>query len=376
MQFNPILFRHQLHRNPELSGNEIKTAFTIKQHLLNMGYRISLSTNRGTGIVVEIDSGNLGPCLLIRADTDALPIREVSCHSHTSQSQGVMHACGHDGHSASLMSLAYRLSHFTLQRGKVFLVFQPSEETGKGAAELLSDPFWSEQTIHYCFAYHNIPGYPLGQILLRENTFSCASAGFHCFLEGEETHAAYPEQGISPADAAIKLAQGLSTLLPETESRFWLTTLTHLNIGSPVFGSSPKRADVRGTLRSESNRTFERLQHAAALLAASLMEQHRLHGGVEWIEPFRATINHSEANLLLRQACKDLEFDAMNLPQPMRWSEDFAEFCARWPGALFGIGSGIDHPPLHSSNYDFPDALIDVSSKLFEQIIRNMNGLK
>nr|WP_269808726.1 M20/M25/M40 family metallo-hydrolase [Enterovibrio nigricans] len=97
---------------------------------------------------------------------------------------------------------------------------------------------------------------------------------------------------------------------------------------------------------------------------------------IEWFDQFSATINHSEANMLLRQACKDLKFDFVNLEAPIRWSEDFSEYSKVWPSAFFGLGSGSEHPPLHDPHYDFPDALIDVSSKIFEQIIRDMNGLK
>ncbi|WP_232312713.1 M20/M25/M40 family metallo-hydrolase [Enterovibrio coralii] len=130
--FNPILFRHRLHKQPELSGYEKNTSDVIVQTLTSFGLK-PISGVGGYGVVVVIKSTEDGPNLLFRADTDALPIHEVPCHEHGSEIHGVMHACGHDGHAASLMALAYKLSQTKLQRGSVTLIFQPSEENGQGA---------------------------------------------------------------------------------------------------------------------------------------------------------------------------------------------------------------------------------------------------
>ncbi|CZF82202.1 putative hydrolase YxeP [Grimontia celer] len=373
--FNPILFRHQLHKAPELSGFEENTAKLIADTLRSFGYDPQVNIG-GYGIVLTIESGVAGPHLLFRADTDALPIDEAASHTHCSCTQGIMHACGHDGHSASLMALAYRLSMSSLQRGKVTLIFQPSEENGQGARAMLDDQSWSKGKIDYAFGYHNVPGHPLGQILYRENTFACASAGVSITLTGKTAHAAYPETALNPTQALRELMLDIEQLPQKASGSFSLATIVHVSLGQPAFGTTPAEATLMATLRSDSNKCFEALCCEVENIAGRYAERDRLDITIEWFDKFNATINHSEANMLLKQASKELGFDYNVLDKPMRWSEDFSEYSRTWPSAFFGLGSGVEHPPLHDPHYDFPDALIDVSSKIFEQIIRDMNGLK
>lgn len=373
--FNPILFRHQLHKMPELSGFEDKTGKLIADTLRSFGYNPQVNIG-GHGIVLHLDSSQPGPHLLFRADTDALPIHEVALHSHCSGNAGVMHACGHDGHSASLMALAYRLSKSDIQRGKITLIFQPSEENGQGARAMLDDESWDKGKVDYAFGYHNVPGHPLGQILCRENTFACASAGVSIILKGKTAHAAYPETAVNPTPALKALMNDIEKLPTAFPSSFALATIVHVNLGQPAFGTTPAQATVMATLRSDSNKCFESLCYQVESMARHYSERDGLELNIEWFDKFNAIINHSEANMLLKQACKDLGFVHNDLDVPMRWSEDFSEYSRTWPSAFFGLGSGVEHPPLHDPQYDFPDALIDVSSKIFEQIIRDMNGLK
>ncbi|WP_325894471.1 amidohydrolase [Grimontia sp. NTOU-MAR1] len=373
--FNPILFRHQLHKMPELSGFEEKTAKLIADTLRSFGYDPQVKIG-GHGIALTLESGIPGPHLLFRADTDALPIDEVATHSHCSNAKGIMHACGHDGHSASLMALAYRLSMSSLQRGKITLIFQPSEENGQGARAMLDDESWSMDKIDYAFGYHNVPGHPLGQVLCRENTFACASAGVSITLKGKTAHAAYPETAVNPTRALRELMLDIERLPQNMPSSFSLATIVHVNMGHPAFGTTPAEAALMATVRSDSNKCFHSLCSDVEEMATRYAERDGLRLNIEWFDKFNAIINHSEANMLLKQACKGLGFDYNDLENPMRWSEDFSEYSRIWPSAFFGLGSGIEHPPLHDSRYDFPDALIDVSCKIFEQIVRDMNGLK
>ncbi|MCC4799449.1 hydrolase [Enterovibrio norvegicus] len=372
--FNPILFRHKLHRSPELSGSEKRTHELLVKTLRTFGYS-PIEDVGGHGVVVKIDSGLPGPHLLFRADTDALPINEIAVHQHSSEHDGIMHACGHDGHSASLMALAYRLSLFTLQRGTVTMIFQPSEENGQGALAMLSDKKWDKGKIDYAFGYHNVPGYPLGQILCRENTFACASTGVSITFKGKTAHAAYPESAINPTFAIRELMQDID-VLPITLGGLTMATLVHVNLGQPAFGTTPESGQLMVTLRSDSNKCFQQLCEGLEEKAKAYADRDGLMLDIDWDDNFNATINHSEANMLLKQACKDIGFHFADLNEPMRWSEDFSAYSAQWPSAFFGLGSGTEHPPLHDPHYDFPDTLIDISSKIFEQIIRDMNGLR
>ncbi|MFD2178958.1 amidohydrolase [Veronia pacifica] len=375
MNFNPILFRHQLHRHPEISGRENWTSNYIANTLRQLGYK-PVTGIGGYGVVVKIDSDCDGPNLLFRADIDALPIDELSQHDHVSECQGVMHACGHDGHAASLVCLASRLRENNLQRGSVHLVFQPSEENGRGAEAMLQDNNWQFDEIDYCFGYHNIPGYPIGQILTRDNTFSFASTGIIIKFEGTEAHAAYPEQGVDPTPALIELIQRTSLIVESNATSHFLVTIIHVHAGQPAFGTTPKDGTLMLTARSNSNKLFDKKCAEIKSIAKEIANKFQLLYSLTLVDNFKAIVNHSEANLILLQACKELGFDSERLTEPMRWSEDFSHFSSRWPSAFFGIGSGNEHPTLHDPTYDFPDTLIDISSKVFEKIIRNMNGLK
>ncbi|MGF1766961.1 amidohydrolase [Enterovibrio makurazakiensis] len=373
--FNPILFRHHLHKMPELSGNEKETQKVIADTLRTFGYA-PLEGIGGHGVIVKIESDQAGPQLLFRADMDALPINERANHEHGSQRFGVMHACGHDGHSASLMGLAHRLSEQNLQRGSVTLLFQPSEENGEGARSMLADDKWSQGHIDYAFGYHNVPGFPLGQILCRDNTFSCASTGVSVKFTGTTAHAAYPETAINPSRAIRQLMIDIEGFPSTIKNGLTMSTIVHINLGKPAFGTTPESGELMATLRSDSNKSFASLCDHVKERAQYYADRDGLTLDINWVDSFSATINHSEANMLLKQACKDLGFDFVNLEEPMRWSEDFSEYSKAWPSAFFGIGSGAEHPPLHDPHYDFPDTLIDISSKLFEQIIKDMNGLR
>ncbi|WP_232312714.1 M20/M25/M40 family metallo-hydrolase [Enterovibrio coralii] len=241
---------------------------------------------------------------------------------------------------------------------------------------MMKDESWRKTPFDYAFGYHNVPGYPLGQILCRNNTFACASTGVAIRFTGKTAHAAYPETAINPTAAIRELMHDIEALPQAITQGFTLATIVHVNLGKPAFGTTPETGELLVTLRSDSNKCFSALCEQVKQLAAFYAERDGLTLDLEWIDRFNATINHSEANMLLRQACKDLGFDFIDLPDPIRWSEDFSEYSKVWPSAFFGLGSGSEHPPLHDPHYDFPDALIDVSSKIFEQIIRDMNGLK
>ncbi len=183
-----------------------------------------------------------------------------------------------------------------------------------------------------------------------------------------------PPRTLPPA--LSDLIRDIEQLPKRFPNSFVLATIVHINLGSPNFGTTPEKAELMVTLRSDSNKCFDALCQEVEHLAARRADENELSFSIRWVDRFKATINHSEANLLLRQSCKELGFDFAVLEKPMRWSEDFSEYARLWPSAFFGIGSGLEHPPLHDKHYDFPDTLIDISSKIFEQIVRDMNGLR
>ncbi|WP_413283933.1 amidohydrolase [Vibrio sp. MA40-2] len=371
--FDPIEFRKKLHRTPELSEQEQQTSTQIATQLKAFGLS-PIEHIGGYGIICIIDSGTKGETTLFRADFDALPICENNHHDHTSQNLGVMHACGHDGHTTSLLLVAQQLSTHPPKTGKVILLFQPAEEIGTGAAAMLLDKNLKNLKVDNVFAYHNLPGYPLGQILVKENTFACASTGVLIKLEGKTSHAARPENGISPCAAMMEIIDYLQTMPESYSQAFTLVTIVHAQLGEQAFGVSPGEAKVMATMRSDCNQTFANMKINLSKKLKELSQDHGIDVSLNWDEPFNATVNSNRHSRLIEQQAKKIGMSVQHLQQPMRWSEDFAEFLQQWNGALFCIGSGESHPELHNPDYDFPDQLLKTASDVFISLIDTLHN--
>ncbi|GAA5646207.1 amidohydrolase [Vibrio proteolyticus] len=372
--FNAVAFRKNLHRFPELSLEEVNTSQTIARVLSSFGLK-PVTEIGGHGLFCIIEGEDEGETTLIRADFDALPIEEQAQHDHVSANHGVMHACGHDGHTTSLLKIAQQLAEHPPKSGQVVLLFQPAEEIGTGAASMLTHPALRDLTVDNAYAYHNLPGYPLHQIVVKTDTFACASTGVSITLTGKTSHAARPENGISPTNTMMDIMQLLQGMPQRFPDAFSLVTIVHAQLGEAAYGVSPGEAKVMATMRSECNETFQAMQ---TLLTEALQEfraQSGLDIHVEWDEPFNATVNSAQHVSMLVEQANQLGLSVHQLDEPMRWSEDFAEFLLKWRGAMFCIGSGTHHPELHNPDYDFPDDIMDTAASLFVALIRRQHGL-
>lgn len=372
-EFDPVTLRHTLHQIPELSNHEVLTARTIAAQLRQFGFHPATDIG-GHGILVTIQGAAPGPTTLLRADFDALPIEERGSLAYCSQHSGMMHACGHDGHTAALLAVAAELSHTPPARGTVLLAFQPAEETGEGAARMCESPALTNAQIDNVYAFHNLPGFNQHQIVVRPGTFACASTGVAIELHGKTSHAAYPERGVSPANAMSDVMRMLTQLPDAYPSTFSLVTLVHAQLGDPAFGVAPGEATVMATLRSDDNATFHAMQTRLVDHVNAIADRAKLTVDLSWHEPFIAAENSTAHNQVVVNAAQSLGLEVHWLKEPMRWSEDVAEFLARWPGALFGIGSGEHHPQLHNPDYDFPDAILATAKALFCRMITHHHG--
>jgi len=366
-----ITLRQTLHQYPERSGAEEQTAARITQLLEQTTPRELLTGIAGHGILARYGSGD-GPSILLRAELDALPIRELSDIPHASAVPGTAHLCGHDGHMTILFGAAERIARRQEDLpGSVSVLFQPAEETGQGAAACLADPVFHERGFDLVFALHNVPGYDEGAVLLREGSFAMASVGMDAVLTGHTSHAAEPELGNSPVPALIDLAQTVMRL-PEAASSHdarAITTVIHMLAGSEAFGTTPGDARLLATLRTDSNSFMAVMKEQMSRALALQGERYRLETELAWKEEFPAAVNDPRAAALVSQAVSDSGLTLQELEQPFPWSEDFAHFTQHFPGALFGLGSGRDQPHLHSGYYDFPDGLIEPAVELFVRIV-------
>lgn len=367
--------RHRLHKVAELSGNEKLTSSIIKESLERLGDGVEVSTIAGFGVMAAFDSNAKGNTVLYRADLDALPINEETDLPYVSTNKGVSHKCGHDGHAAILYGLAQYIYNHPPVKGKAVLLFQPSEETGEGAERVINDPLFKSINPDYCFAMHNLPGYPLHSMVIRESIFAAASKGIIIHLKGRTSHASEPEKGLSPANVLAELMKALPNLANNNpqEDNYSLITLIHANLGSPAFGTSPGSAVLMLTLRAYSDREMELLTRQVKQLVDELAVANKLEHRIVFTEVFPATINDPEAVQIVESAAKDASLQVINKPLPFNWSEDFAHFTALSKGALFGIGAGENHLPLHNPHYDFPDELLETGLEIWKAIYHKVN---
>ncbi|MZR11515.1 amidohydrolase [Maritimibacter sp. DP07] len=368
--------RHALHRRPEVSGEERETAATIAGELEALGADRIWRALGGHGVAAEFRGAAPGPTVLLRCELDGLPIREISDVAHRSEVAGKGHLCGHDGHMVSMLGVGMCLETRPAS-GRVILLFQPAEETGAGAQAVIDDPRWPELRPDYAFAYHNLPGRPLGEIGLRPGPGNCASRGMQVMLEGKSSHAAAPEDGLSPAAAMAALMTDLPALGGGRigDDDFALATLTHAKLGEPTFGIAPGEGELRVTLRSMTNARMDTLMEEAEACIAR--HARRLGVTVTWHDVFRSVVNDPDATDIARTAAAARGLTTHDMALPLSWSEDFGRFGddgAR--AALLYVGAGEDQPQLHNPDYDFPDALIPVVTDLFAGIVDALLGEK
>lgn len=367
--------RRALHRRPEVSRQESQTARAIVSALPSPD--LVVTGLGGHGVAAVYDSGAPGPTVMVRSELDALPIVELGDIPHASEIPGAGHLCGHDGHSTILLGLARLLARKRPARGRVVLMFQPAEEDGSGAAAVLADPNFADLRPDWAISLHNMPGVALGRAWLAPGPANCASLGLKITLRGETAHASMPEHGRAPTPVLARLIDGLGRMGPggAMGPGFRLATVTHLRMGEPAFGIAPGEGELWVTLRGLSDADLDTLHAEAVALA-------RQEAGAAWLEVafevhdhFGSCENHPEATALLERAlaANGIGFDAGDLP--MRGSEDFGRFgSAGAKSAMVFLGSGLDHPALHTQRYDFPDALIAPGVGIFHHAVRELLG--
>ncbi len=363
--------RKYLHAHPELSGQEKETAAYVAKQLKALKPDVLWEAVGGTGLLVTFKGPHGSPHLLFRADLDALPITEVNDFDHKSTRKGVSHKCGHDGHTTILLGLAQYLSRQQDRKSTVSLIFQPSEENGAGAKKVLADERFAKLKFDYVFAFHNLPGYPLGEIVYKVGPFTAAVRSLIIQLKGKTAHAAEPENGANPAMAIAEILQFCTPLTnnqPEQEN-FAIVTPVHLQMGEKAYGISAGYGEIHLTLRTwtepNMNVLVEKIQNKCQTVAA----QHGLKVEYKWADPFEANFNDEAAINLIEAAARKHHYARTVLKMPIRWGEDFGAISQRFPGAMFGIGSGEDCPPLHREDYDFPDEITEVGITMFAEII-------
>jgi metal-dependent amidase/aminoacylase/carboxypeptidase family protein len=275
---------------------------------------------------------------------------------------------------AILAGLGDWCSENQLNQTDIHLLFQPSEENGRGARMILDDPDFKLNP-DYVFAIHNIPGFEKNRILLKENHFSASVVSLVIDLKGKTSHAAEPDKGINPALAIAEIINVLNKFnqANPSEEDFLIITPIFVRMGEMSFGTSAGDAQLGFTIRCWDNEFMKETQRLIRNILQEIAHLNKLELTHRWTEEFYANYNNPEAIRIVRRSAESLNYPTETLDFPFKWGEDFGLFTSRFRGAMIGIGAGRDIPALHNPDFDFPDELIETGVNLFKEIIRSID---
>lgn len=359
-----IALRRDLHAHPEVAFGEVRTAGVVAAELTRLG--IPHRTGVGqTGVVATIAGARPGPTLLLRGDMDALPIEERTGLPYASRNPGLMHACGHDMHTAMLLGAAEILHGLAANvAGTVRLVFQPAEEILGGAAAMIAEG--AAEGADLALGYHNHPDLPAGTFACVDGMAYAACDRFHLRVRGRSGHAAYPHTTIDPIVAAAHLVAGLQTIvareIPPLEPCVVTVGAIH---GGTVHNIIPDLCELLGTVRSFSAGARGAAELALRRHCAGLGETFRTPVEVEWLPGVPPTPNDQAVRARALAAVRAQFGEVVRAAEPSPAAEDFAHFAARMPAAVLRIGSGAPgrHDALHASDYQPDESCIALGAQ-------------
>jgi hippurate hydrolase len=354
-----IAIRHDLHRHPELAFEEHRTSARIAGLLSDWGFDVTTGVG-GTGVVGTLKRGSGTRRLGLRADFDALPISEDSGLSYASQNPGLMHACGHDGHTTILLSAAHYLARHGRFDGTVHLVFQPAEEIGKGATRMIADGLFERFPVDAIFGLHNWPGVPAGRFGFVDGPAMASVDWARIRVIGKGGHGAEPHTGVDPVLASAHIITALQSVVSRNVDPREMAVITVGSIhGGQAANVIPDSVELKLTVRAFLPEVRETLRRRIPLLAESVAAGFGASVEIEFPLGFPSVLNHAAETAFARQVALDVFGEAGVVPglAPRTASEDFAFLLQQRPGSFLFVGNG-DSASLHSPRYVFDDAVI------------------
>jgi amidohydrolase len=367
-------WRRDLHMHPELQYEVHRTAGVVAQHLRDFGCDEVVTGVGKTGVVGVIKGrkSTSSKVIGLRADMDALPILEETGTPYASQNKGVMHACGHDGHTSMLLGAARYLAETRNFDGAAVLIFQPAEENGgAGAKAMCDDGLMDRFRITEVYGMHNMPGIPVGAFALRPGPMMASSTRIEIEVEGTGGHAAKPHLCVDPIMIATEIATALQLVVSRNVDPLAGTVLSITQIHSgTAFNIIPDRVYVAGTLRTLSNATRDFAQKRIHEVATGIAAAHRAKAKVTLTTGYPVTENHAEQTELAERVAKDVAGAARvdGAMEPSMGSEDFSFMLLERPGAFIFVGNG-DTASVHNAKYDFNDAALPVGMSYWARLV-------
>lgn len=372
-----VSFRHYLHSHPEISYQESQTSTLIANKLHEWGYEVHQGL-AGTGIVATLTKGSSSKVIGLRADMDALPIDEQTGVTYCSQHQNTMHACGHDGHSASLLTAARVLAEEGQFDGSVRLIFQPAEEGigGSGADKMIQEGLFDRFPCDAVYALHNMPGFPAGQFGFYPGALMASADTVLISLSGDGGHGAMPHKSRDPIVAGAALVGALQTIVarnvdPLESAVVSIGRFQSGNISNVI----PERVEMDLSIRATSPATRQLLHERITELVQAHSSMYGLTGNVEFCEPYPVLVNSLKETEFARQVARDWvgEDGLIQALEPMMISEDFAYMLEQVPGSYFIIGNDDAENPnraLHHPEYDFNDRILPIAASFWIKLVQ------
>lgn len=363
--------RRDFHMNPELGFQEKRTKARVASLLKEMG----LDVHEGIGVVGVLRSGSGNRAIGLRADMDALPIHETSQHGYTSQIPGKMHACGHDGHMTMLLGAAEKLSMDPTFDGTVVFLFQPNEEHGLGAKAMIEEGILERFPIDEVYGIHNLPMAPLGQVSTRTGQICNSESLFEISIEGQGGHASMPQAGVDAITVGAELVLALQTIVARklAPGSGAVVSVTEL-LTDGQRNVLPGHATLKGDVRARSPKDRAGIEHFMRQISRGIAVAHDVRVSVDFRTEFVEAINAPSPVEAVYRAGEAAGLDVIRERAPMSFSEDFAHFSNAVPGCFLLLGNGQEGPyaqPLHSSDYDFNDALLPIGAEFWVQLVKD-----
>ena len=372
--------RKDIHAHPELRFEEHRTADLVAQQLTAW----SIPIHRGlgsTGVVGIIKNGASDRALGLRADMDALPILEKNTFEHASRHQGKMHACGHDGHTAMLLGAAQHLAQHRHFDGTVYLIFQPAEEGGGGAREMIRDGLFEQFPMQAVFGMHNWPGMAAGTFAVSPGPVMASSNEFKVTIQGKGGHAALPHTTLDPVPVACQMVQAFQTIITRNKKPIdaGVISVTMIHAGEAT-NVVPDRCELQGTVRTFTLEVLDMIEARMRQIAEHTCAAQGLTCTFEFLRNYPPTINAAAEAEFAKQVMTDLVgLDQVLVQEPTMGAEDFAYMLQAKPGAYCFIGNGDgDHRSvghgagpctLHNPSFDFNDALLPLGASYWVRLV-------
>ena len=371
--------RRDIHAHPELCFEEQRTSDVIAKQLTDWGIPVHRGMGK-TGVVGIITNGSSNRAVGLRADIDALPMTEHNTFAHASQHHGKMHACGHDGHTAMLLAAAKHMAKNRSFDGTVYVVFQPAEEGGGGAREMIRDGLFEKFPMEAIFGAHNWPGMQVGQFAIKSGPCFASSNEFKITIHGKGAHAAMPNNGIDPVPVACQLVQAFQTIITRNKRPIdaGVISVTMIHTGEAT-NVVPDSCVMEGTVRTFTLETLDLIESRMRALSEQLCAAFDASCEFEFFRNYPPTINHPAETEFVRGVMRDMVgADNVMEFEPTMGAEDFSYFLQAKPGAYFLIGNGdgshresghgMGPCMLHNPSYDFNDELIPLGATLWVRL--------